>query len=202
MNKKELAAAIEELGGTANLDRRKVELQVQLLSLREEQGVTSASKAAQTDYRRMTIAMNRAGPKKSDLISFMEKELHLNPRGNDTLVQLQKTALLKIYDMSAIHETDPVGFGQFSTLSYAEVRNAHPDYVKWVITTANEGQCNPLMTRLATWLQRSLEPESSTTTSATTKVIKPKTTRPKAKSAVGSDSSPSHKPQAAHRTPR
>ena len=39
MNKKELAQEIEELGGTANLDRRRLELQVQLISLREEQGI-------------------------------------------------------------------------------------------------------------------------------------------------------------------
>ncbi|CAE7762593.1 GIP [Symbiodinium sp. CCMP2456] len=179
MSKKELGIEIEKLGGVANLERRKMELQVQLLSLREEQGISSSTKATQTDYQRLTVAMNRAGSKKADVMAFMEKELHLHPRSNDTLVQLQKAALLKIYDMAAIHETDPVGFGHYSTLSYAEVLTAHPDYVKWVRATAAEGQCNPLMTRLATWIERT---ESSTTTSATTALSKEKATRPKAKS--------------------
>ena len=153
MNKKELAQEIEELGGTANLDRRRLELQVQLISLREEQGIPNHSRAAQTDYQKWTVAMNKAGPKKADLVRFMEQELQMTPRSNDTIVQLQKAALLKIYDLAAPHETDPVGFGQHSGLSYAETVAAHPEYVRWVRTTAAEGQCNPLMTRFYNWLE-------------------------------------------------
>ena len=153
MNKKELAQEIEELGGTANLDRRRLELQVQLISLREEQGIPNHSRAAQTDYQKWTVAMNKAGPKKADLVRFMEQELQMTPRSNDTIVQLQKAALLKIYDLAAPHETDPVGFGQHSSLSYAETVAAHPEYVRWVRTTAAEGQCNPLMTRFYNWLE-------------------------------------------------
>lgn len=176
MNKKELAQEIEELGGTANLDRRRLELQVQLISLREEQGIPNHSRAAQTDYQKWTVAMNKAGPKKADLVRFMEQELQMTPRSNDTIVQLQKAALLKIYDLAAPHETDPVGFGQHSSLSYAETVAAHPEYVRWVRTTAAEGQCNPLMTRFYNWL------EGQTSVGSNLEKTKAKpTTTPKAK---------------------
>ncbi|CAE7550499.1 unnamed protein product [Symbiodinium necroappetens] len=152
MNKVQLVAEIHRLGGTADVSARKLELQQQLYGLYEDHGVSTGPNRATTDYQNYTRAMNKAGKYKKDLIKYMEEHLNLSVNYNATQIQLQKQALLKIYALSKIDETDPVGFGIHSSLSYRELKETQPQYCQWARATANEGQCNPLMTRLVRWL--------------------------------------------------
>ena len=153
MNKVQLVSEIQRLGGTADLTARKLELQQQLYDLNAENGVTSGSRAV-TDYQNYTRAMNKAGKYKKDLIAYMQEHLNLAVSSNSTQIQLQKQALQRIYELSKIDETDPVGFGAHGSLSYRELLETQPSYCQWAQTTANEGQCNPLMTRLVQWLEQ------------------------------------------------
>ena len=154
MNKAQLVAEIQTLGGTADLSTRKMELQQQLYGLYEENGVVANTTRAITDYQNYTRAMNKAGKYKKDLIQYMEEHLNLPVNPNATQIQLQKQALLKIYSLSKIDETDPVGFGIHSSLTYRELKETQAAYCQWAVTTAREGQCNPLMERFVTWLER------------------------------------------------
>ena len=154
MTKKELVAEIILLGGEASSQGRKLELQQQLQSLREENGVYGGPPVTLSDYQVLTREMNKASIKKSELVIFMKARLGLTAGPNQTMVQLQKQALLKIYDLSKTDQTDPVGFGKHGSLSYEEVYAQQESYCEWVKTTAKEDSSNPLLARLARWLER------------------------------------------------
>ena len=71
--------------------------------------------------------------------------------------QLQKAAMERIYQKSEAHETDPVGFGNYSSLSYQEIAEMQGEYAQWVVATAREGQCCNRLMRLANWLEKNTE---------------------------------------------
>ena len=142
MNKAQLVAEIQHLGGTADLSARKLELQQQLYDLSANEGVTSGNRMT-TDYQAYTRAMNKAGKYKKDLIAYMQEHLNLAVSTNATQIQLQKQALLKIYELSSIDETDPVGFGVHGSLTYREVLETQPAYCQWAQTTAPRGAVQP-----------------------------------------------------------
>ena len=68
MTKKELVAEIILLGGGASSQGRKLELQQQLQSLREENGVYGGPPVTLSDYQVLTREMNKASIKKSELV--------------------------------------------------------------------------------------------------------------------------------------
>lgn len=150
---------------------RRLELQTQLQQMIDEEIGADAggnnSARVETDYQRYTTEMNRASGRKKDLIEFMDKRLGLRAPENATVLQLTNLSLSKIYDISVAHETDPVGFGQYGSLSYMEVHREHPEYCKWVMETSREGQANPRLHRLAQWLSRAASSTTATTTTST-----------------------------------
>ena len=168
MNKTELVEAIRNRGGSADMTTRRLELQQQLQQmLNEEAGVEvggTGSARAETDYQRYTNEMNRASGRKKDLVEFMEKRLGLRATENATMTQLTNQAMAKIYDLSVAHETDPLGFGKYGSLSYMEVLREHPEYCKWVQETSQEGEANPRLHRLAQWLSRTNTSRTTPTT--------------------------------------
>eukprot|EP00435_Cladocopium_sp_Y103_P051059 s512_g15.t1 len=127
------------------------EIKVRIGELCEEQGITG--KKNQTELQGWVVALNKASRKKSDLQKFNHEKLQLPVEENATIAQLQKSAMEKIYMISAAESTDPVGFGKHSALTYGEVQVHHPEYGQWAIQTSKEGQRNPRLMRLATWLQ-------------------------------------------------
>ncbi|CAE7936004.1 unnamed protein product, partial [Symbiodinium sp. KB8] len=58
---------------------------------------------------------------------------------------------IKIYVVSQPEPADPLGFGKHAALSYSEVKNKHPQYCEWAVTTAREGPCDPRLKRFAGW---------------------------------------------------
>ena len=157
MNKADLVAEIRKLGGHAEMETRKLELQQQLIALKEENGdenVLSTKAKQQSDYQRLTSELTKASSRKATLVKFMKETLGLNASENSTIIQLTHQAMGKVYDLAVADATDPVGFGVHGSLSYAEILQKEPEYCRWVTTTSKEGQANPRLHRLAQWLSQ------------------------------------------------
>ena len=148
--KKDYVAEMMQLGEVPPEKWNITEIKVRIAELREEKGLTG--KKNQTELQAWMVALNKASRRKTDLQKFNHEKLQLPVDENATVMQLQKSAMEKIYQVSPADSTDPVGFGKHSTLSYGEVQIHHPEYGQWVIQTSKEGQCNPRLQRLATWL--------------------------------------------------
>ena len=155
MNKTELTKAIKELGGEADMNTRKAELQQQLMSLNNNEGTISGhTEKVTSDYQKYTAEMHRASDRKRNLVEFMKERLGINASENATMLQLKTQCIDKIYDLSIADATDPVGFGKHGSKSYLELRQTDPQYCEWVQTTSQEGEANPRLHRLAQWLSR------------------------------------------------
>ena len=105
--------------------------------------------------------MNQASRRKGDLQAFAQSELGLTINHNETVVQLQKACLTKIYMITEPSSEDPVAFGAHSNLNYGQVLQQEPQYCSWVATTAQEGQCDYRLARLARWLEMEKQPETN-----------------------------------------
>ncbi|CAE7039082.1 RE1 [Symbiodinium sp. KB8] len=112
----------------------------------------SKAKAASKDltsYRHLVQELNRASRKQAELQDFCKDKLLMNVNYNLTIPQLMREAMIKIYVVSQPEPADPLGFGKHAALSYSEVKNKHPQYCEWAITTAREGPCDPRLKRFA-----------------------------------------------------
>ena len=151
LKKGELIAAIEEFGETPPPKWTVPELRTRLLQLQEEHGVSQVKKQ-KTDMRQWVVRLNTASKKKAELQEFCRRELGQHVSGNETIAQLQKEAMVKIYQVSVPDPQDPVGFGKAASLTYEEVQQDQ-QYCQWVKTTWKEGgQTSPQLARLAQWL--------------------------------------------------
>jgi len=130
-----------ELGEVAPEKRTVTEPRIRLAELKEEKGLTG-KRSKRTILQEWVVKLNAASKKKMELQKFNHEQLNLSVAGNATILDLQKQAMEKIYQISPAHGTDPVGFGQHGALSYEEVMQQGKNYCKWVITTAKEGQCS------------------------------------------------------------
>ena len=64
-----------------------------------------------TPFRVLAIEMNKSSKKKADLQEFTRTRLQLHVTGNETIAQLQKACLRKIYEITPPTPHDPTGFG-------------------------------------------------------------------------------------------
>lgn len=95
--------------------------------------------------------LNQASKKKIELQAFGQK-LGVSMSGMETIPQMQKAAMVKIYDVSAPHSNDPVGFGKAASLTYQEAQ-MDTQYCQWVLKTWEEGPTCAQLARFARWLQ-------------------------------------------------
>lgn len=150
--RQEVIQELEKLGETPPEKWTVTELKSRLMELQEELGIKPERKNNKTELQQWVVALNKASKKKAELHRWTEDVLGMPHAENDTIAQIQKKAMERIYQRAAAHGTDPVGFGEHSSLSYEELRNRHPDYAAWAIKTAQEGSCCYRMTRLTNWL--------------------------------------------------
>ena len=136
------------------------EMKVRIQEIKEEQGMSLQSSGKKnTPFRVLAIEMNKCSKKKADLQEFTRTRLQMHVTGNETIAQLQKACLRKIYEITPPTPHDPTGFGVHSALSYEELFMTEPGYVKWVLQTASEGHADYRLLRLAKWLEsRQVEP--------------------------------------------
>ena len=152
MTKSEILAELGRLGELPPKQWTKVECLARMEELRVERGLhpNPRSKNA-TPLRKMMLQLNQASTKKDKLIDHC-KELGVPVSRDDTIPTLQKKCLRMIYDKAESSAEDPVGFGMHAARTYLEIQVHEKQYAEWVIQTYQEGQCDPRLARLATWL--------------------------------------------------
>ncbi|CAE7837991.1 RE2 [Symbiodinium sp. CCMP2592] len=152
----ELRERLEKLGESPPKRWTKIELLQRIEEITGENlGVLAKTKREESEYQRMVKDLNRASRLKADLVKFCQTELGYDPGYNLTIAQIKREAMLRVYDKALPDPTDAVGFGRHCSLSYEEVKSSHPQYCTWVVKTAQEGECDPRLRRLAGWLGNS-----------------------------------------------
>lgn len=154
--KKDYIARLKELGEEAPEKWTVMELKIRISEIEEEKGISKQDRN-KTELQIWTRKLSMASRKKADLQAFCKTELGMSLTFNETIPQLQKAAMERIYQKSEAHETDPVGFGNYSSLSYQEIAEMQGEYAQWVVATAREGQCCNRLMRLANWLEKNTE---------------------------------------------
>ena len=154
--KKDFIARLKELGEEAPEKWTVMELKIRITEIEEEKGISKQDRN-KTELQQWTRKLSMASRKKAELQAFCKQELGMSLTFNETIPQLQKGAMERIYQNAEAHETDPVGFGAHSSLTYKEVAEMQGEYAQWVMSTAREGQCCSRLMRLATWLEKNKE---------------------------------------------
>ena len=151
MKKSELIEELRKQGETPPEKWGVVELRSRVLQIYEERGIPT-KKNQRTDMREMVVQLNKASSRKNTLQQHC-RDLGIPVTGNETKPQLQKAAMIRIYEKSTPDPMDPVGFGKAAALTYAEIRS-DTQYCNWVRTTWKEDPqgCCPQLGRLAQWL--------------------------------------------------
>lgn len=154
------------------------EIQSRLDELYEEKGLMRTRGKTLTPLRHYMVEINRYSKRKADLQNYLQQHMMIPLTGNETISDLQKKGIKKAYETTQGMGEDPVGFGEHSSLQYSELLVTQPKYADWVMRTAQEGQCDYRLRRLAEWLQENKgKPQVMPND---TKVIKKKSANPKA----------------------
>lgn len=161
--KKDFIARLKELGEEAPEKWTVMELKIRIAEIEEERGISKKDRN-KTELQLWTRKLSMASRKKAELQAFCKSELGMSLTFNETIPQLQKGAMERIYQNAEAHETDPVGFGAHSSTTYQEVAEMKGDYAQWVMTTAREGQCCSRLMRLASWLEKNKSAMKENTT--------------------------------------
>lgn len=167
MKRADLIAALEELGESPPGRWTVTEMRSRLMHLHEEHGIV-LGKTKRTSLQEMVVQLNKASGRKANLQQHCQ-DLGVPFTGNETKAQLQKSAMIRIYEKSAPDPTDPVGFGKGASLTYAEIKEDQ-QYCNWVKLTWQENpkSCCPQLARLAQWLLNEnvkMEPDENPKTS-------------------------------------
>lgn len=155
MSAAELRAEMERLGETPPKRWTRVEMGQRLDEMYEEQPHMKPKvvKKNKTDLRLQVVALNQNSRKKSQLQEWCRTHLRMPVSGNETIAQLQKAAMLRIYEETTPAPEDPVGFGKAASLTYQEI-SEDTNYCAWVKQTAAEGDGCVQLKRLARWLNQ------------------------------------------------
>lgn len=161
--KSKMIMEMARLGEVPPREWSTLEVSARLDELRAEAGLPPfCARKEKTALRKMVISLNEASKKKATLQEFAVHTLGIPVSSHETMAQLQKSCLNKIYQTTEARGEDPVGFGKFSSLSYTEVMTNHPDYVSWMLQTMKEDEtnCDVRFLRLGHWCQGQLQPKS------------------------------------------
>ncbi|CAE7348582.1 RE1 [Symbiodinium sp. KB8] len=135
----------------------------ELETIHGESDTTTLKLKADKPLQEMIQKLNRAAKTKATMVAFMQ-ELGLHPNANDTILKMEKTAMMEIYRVVEPRGSDYVGFGKFAQMTYAELLNQAPSYAAWVTRTASESDSpDPKLVRLARWLERAEDVEKPVT---------------------------------------
>lgn len=114
MTVEQLRAELERLGETPPKRWTKVELEQRLSEMYEEQPQMKpgSNKKVTTSLRQQVAALNQNSRKKAQLQEWCRTHLRMPISGNETIAQLQKAAMIRIYEETQPSPEDPVGFGR------------------------------------------------------------------------------------------
>lgn len=167
MNRAELVEALEKMGEQPPPKWSKMELRHRLMELYEENGISYGTKQ-KTELRQGVILLNQVSRKKLELQKWCRDQLQIPVTGQETISQLQRLAMIKLYQTTQPDGSDPVGFGKASSLTYSEILS-DVQYCQWVMITAQEGQCSPQLSRLARWIEMQKHEPNNTNNEVTMK---------------------------------
>lgn len=151
MKKAELVAEMAKFGEEPPAGWGCVELRQRLADLYEQHPTMNPNRKKKTDLRQKVIALNVNSKKKANLQMWCRDTLGMVITGNETIQQLQRGAMVRIYQETQPDPQDPVGFGKAAALTYEEVAE-DVEYCSWVKKMAAEGEVCVQMARLASWL--------------------------------------------------
>ena len=186
--KEDYILELQSLGEDPPEDWTVMEIKTRLHEIKEAQGMCLQTNGKKTTpFRVLVIEMNKCSKKKALLQEFAKSKMMLPISGHETIPRLQQMCLQKIYETTPATPQDPAGFGMHCSLTYEEIFLNEPDYAKWVVQTAMEGQADHYrLRRLANWLEdRHKEPAKKIT------VVKAKASKTKKTGAASIGSSAS-----------
>ena len=156
---------LQSLGEDPPEDWTVMEIKARIHEIKEAQGMCLQTNGKKTTpFRVLVIEMNKCSKKKALLQEFAKTKMMLPISGHETIPRLQQMCLQKIYETTPATPQDPAGFGMHCSLTYEEIYLNEPDYAKWVVQTAMEGQADHRLRRLANWLEdRHKEPAKKVT---------------------------------------
>jgi hypothetical protein len=156
---------LQSLGEDPPEDWTVMEIKARIHEIKEAQGMCLQTNGKKTTpFRVLVIEMNKCSKKKALLQEFAKTKMMLPISGHETIPRLQQMCLQKIYETTPATPQDPAGFGMHCSLTYEEIYLNEPDYAKWVVQTAMEGQADHRLRRRANWLEdRHKEPAKKVT---------------------------------------
>ena len=152
--KEDYILELQSLGEDPPEDWTVMEIKTRLHEIKEAQGMCLQTNGKKTTpFRVLVIEMNKCSKKKALLQEFAKSKMMLPISGHETIPRLQQMCLQKIYETTPATPQDPAGFGMHCSLTYEEIFLNEPDYAKWVMQTAMEGQADHRLRCLANWLE-------------------------------------------------
>lgn len=148
--KENLFAKLAELGETMPKSSSVMQIKARISELKElnkgQNGPTLKEKL---------VELNRVARKKPTILEFAEAH-QVSTCPSDTIAKIYARVEAKLTQETPGHSQDLVGFGKYPDKTYIQVFTENPDYVQWIIQTAEENgdSSHWRLRRLATWCAR------------------------------------------------
>lgn len=154
--KAEIIEKIRTFGEEVPKSWTKLQLESRLQELMEEHGQLRVQQ-----IRAQLAGLNVAAKKKADLRVFLTGELGLTLTGHETVAQMITKGHQILMEKIPPVADDLMGFGKYSSSTYAQTLEHDPQYAQWCVTTALEDQANWRLKRFVVWLQQGAHRHSS-----------------------------------------
>ncbi|CAE7036286.1 RE1, partial [Symbiodinium sp. CCMP2456] len=153
----ELRLALAQLGEQPPSSWTKVELRLRLEQVTGEDMSQKIKKKPidRSPYEIMVAQLNASSKNKRTLINFCERDLMMHNLDRWSIPRIQHEAMKKIYNQTAAHPSDLVGFGAHAALTYRQIQHEQEGYCLWLKKEAKKGpdECDARLIRLANWLE-------------------------------------------------
>ena len=148
LTKEQLVVKIKELGETPPSEWKHKQLLARYAELKELEQEKNKNGATN-----ILTEMNKASRKKSTLQDFLQNRLAMTITGNETIPRLLALGNQRVMENTVPQDSDVMGFGQYSNMTYQEVRDYHPKYIQWCRTTMSEDEVSWQMRRFMKWVE-------------------------------------------------
>ena len=123
-----------------------------MAELRQEQGKGNKPSSKRTPLRQAISRLNTAARSKEPLRQFL-RDFHVETDSAQTIPTMTKQAMRILYEQIELSSQDTVGFGNYASLSYLDLKETDPGYLDWVLETyISSDQAEYRLARLARWI--------------------------------------------------
>ena len=148
LTKEQLVNKIKEWGETPPAEWKHKQLLARYAELKELEQEKNKNGADN-----LLTEMSKASRKKSTLQDFLQNRLSMTITGNETISRLLALGNQRIMENTVPQDHDVMGFGQYSNMTYQEVKDYHPKYIQWCRTTMSEEEVSWQMRRFMKWVE-------------------------------------------------